>query len=1092
MTTKITFDLAAVVNQSRWLWECLDSLNSLETVSSHDSPQLNQCLLRWCEVVAPKNLAKFEKRLRWDRLDLNQVNSLLEKGPIQPQPLPPWAITLQHIVTHTAVWSSQAEAQNLPIESDHPLPFEEVLLPVVLVARQKLLETSAGTSGLKLLTDAAYRSLERNLLQKLVTLCARALETEFERARPLGQRLLSQMIGSASKAPSKDQYDAFVQTLLDDQLQTFFQTYPVLGRLLATVVDFWIDAITEFIQNLKSDLLQIQQIFEPAQSLGAVTEIKPALSDPHHQGRTVLALTFASGLKLIYKPKGLGLEATYNQFLDWCNQQDLPLPFRVLKVINRGTYGWMEYVEQQPCADESAAQRFYQRAGMLLCVLYVLRGTDCHAGNLIASGEHLQLIDLEALMQPEGSPLKNSATETALELISEQALQNSVMRTGLLPRWQLIGDSRTAFDISGLGSVASQLAPRPTARWQAINTDQMYLALVTEMMPAQANVPMLNGAPLCPHDYLEEIISGFQQMYRFLVRQRAAITAPNGPLAGFAAQPIRFVFRNTDLYHVVLHKTLAPEFLQSGLDFSIELDILSRALLNSDEKPAAWAILQAEFWALAQLDMPYFGTTAGSQALCANQKVLVEHYFPQASYHQVIAQIQALDETDLAQQAAIIRGAFYARVAHPEKIQLGAMLKPFDPAAIDPLTPDELLLQAQAIADTISGQALQNLDGSVSWLGLEYVPSVKRVQLQLLGESLYNGGCGIALFLAAHDYVTGKSQWRELVLATLQPLRRFLKVASSATQQAWATQIGIGGATGIGSILYTYAKLSQFLQEPELATEARQLATLISPELIAADLQFDILGGAAGAILGLLAVDSQTHDSGVVETAVVAGHHLLQHRISVAGLDKAWKTSGTQPLTGLSHGAAGIAYVLLKLYQATQEQAFLAAATEAITYEQQVFVPTVANWPDFRAHNEEGQPKFQSSWCHGAPGIGLARLGSLGVLNTDIIQQEIEIALETTLRQSYCTSDHLCCGNFGRVALLTTASETLARPELLTLARGQAGWIIARAVEAGSYRLFLNIPNELNLSFFQGIAGIGYQLLRLAQPELLPEVLLWQ
>ncbi|HEY9847669.1 MAG TPA: lanthionine synthetase LanC family protein, partial [Candidatus Caenarcaniphilales bacterium] len=117
---------------------------------------------------------------------------------------------------------------------------------------------------------------------------------------------------------------------------------------------------------------------------------------------------------------------------------------------------------------------------------------------------------------------------------------------------------------------------------------------------------------------------------------------------------------------------------------------------------------------------------------------------------------------------------------------------------------------------------------------------------------------------------------------------------------------------------------------------------------------------------------------------------------------------------------------------------------------------------------------------------------SLGILNTDTIQQEIEIALETTLRHSCCSSDHLCCGNFGRLALLTMASQTLERPELLTMARGQAASLIARAAQVGNYQLFLKIPNKLNLSFFQGMAGIGYQLLRLAQPESTPEVLLWQ
>jgi lantibiotic modifying enzyme len=39
-----------------------------------------------------------------------------------------------------------------------------------------------------------------------------------------------------------------------------------------------------------------------------------------------------------------------------------------------------------------------------------------------------------------------------------------------------------------------------------------------------------------------------------------------------------------------------------------------------------------------------------------------------------------------------------------------------------------------------------------------------------------------------------------------------------------------------------------------------------------------------------------------------------------------------------------------------------------------------------------------TSWCHGATGIGLARLGSLAILDTPDVRQEIAIALKTTLK----------------------------------------------------------------------------------------------
>jgi lantibiotic modifying enzyme len=70
---------------------------------------------------------------------------------------------------------------------------------------------------------------------------------------------------------------------------------------------------------LAEDKADIQQMFrqsncEQPNSLGKVTEIQTSLSDPHKQGRTVILLTFESGLKLVYKPKNLGMEVGFNHF----------------------------------------------------------------------------------------------------------------------------------------------------------------------------------------------------------------------------------------------------------------------------------------------------------------------------------------------------------------------------------------------------------------------------------------------------------------------------------------------------------------------------------------------------------------------------------------------------------------------------------------------------------------------------------------------------------------------------------------------------------------------------------------------------------
>lgn len=128
--------------------------------------------------------------------------------------------------------------------------------------------------------------------------------------------------------------------------------------------------------------------------------MKTDLSDRHNGGRAVLALQFSSGLRLVYKPKDLGTDEAFFSILTWLNCNGAPLQFRTLRVLRKPGYGWQEFVEQRPCENDQDVRHYYLRAGQLLCVIYVLSGTDCHFDNLVACAEHPVLIDTETLFQP--------------------------------------------------------------------------------------------------------------------------------------------------------------------------------------------------------------------------------------------------------------------------------------------------------------------------------------------------------------------------------------------------------------------------------------------------------------------------------------------------------------------------------------------------------------------------------------------------------------------------------------------------------------------------------------------------------------------
>ena len=114
----------------------------------------------------------------------------------------------------------------------------------------------------------------------------------------------------------------------------------------------------------------------------------------------MFALTFADGRRLIYKPKDMGIDVAYNGLLAWLNAAGAPATLRPLRVPDRHTHGWVEHVEAGPVLYRDAVTCDYQRAGALMCLIYTLQGTDCHASNLIAAGEDPVLVDCETLLAP--------------------------------------------------------------------------------------------------------------------------------------------------------------------------------------------------------------------------------------------------------------------------------------------------------------------------------------------------------------------------------------------------------------------------------------------------------------------------------------------------------------------------------------------------------------------------------------------------------------------------------------------------------------------------------------------------------------------
>jgi lantibiotic modifying enzyme len=129
-----------------------------------------------------------------------------------------------------------------------------------------------------------------------------------------------------------------------------------------------------------------------------------------------------------------------------------------------------------------------------------------------------------------------------------------------------------------------------------------------------------------------------------------------------------------------------------------------------------------------------------------------------------------------------------------------------------------------------------------------------------------------------------------------------------------------------------------------------------------------------------------------------------------------------------------------------------------------------------------------TAWCHGAPGIGLARLRSLPHLDDATSRAEIRTALATTLAEGFGRNHSLCHGDLGNLDFVVQAAERLGDPRWRPEANRRAALILESIDQEG---WLCGVPLRVESpGLMTGLAGIGYGLLRLAEPTRMPSVLM--
>lgn len=955
--------------------------------------------------------------------------------------------------------------------------FLEIVGPSMDRARLGLKEDlatliGAATGPLPFTVDSALHLASETLPYRLLPLLSRTLVLELHVARL--QELLS------GESP-EERFASFVERLRDPEAaDAILREYPVLARQVLLDLDLFREATVEVFSHLATDWPAIVDRFFAGTDPGPLTALGGGAGDRHRRGRAVRICTFASGARLVYKPRSLAVEAHFQELLAWVNAQEgdfSPLGFRTLAVLDRGDHGWMEFAAAEPCHTPAQVARFHERLGGLLAVLYSLAATDCHYENLIAAGEHPAVIDLESLFHPQIQRGKQARPHE--ELRSQFAL-HSVLRVGLLPFQVGQGDGFEGVDISGVAAVAGQPTPDKVIQWMGTGTDEMHVVRDRAIMDGGQNRPTLDGQPVQVALYREEMTRGFAAVYRLLASHRDELRRE---LARFAGDPVRVVLRPTQIYGLLLQESFHPDYLRDPRDRDRLFDRLG---LEVESQPNLARVIAAEHRDLSEGDVPFFSTLPSSHDLWTSRGEIVPGFLEEPSFELVGRRIELLGEEDLRRQLWLLRLSLGTLLLNRDDLEWTSYTPDPEAPRLSPEALRESLIRhARAVGDWFAEMAVREGDYA-SWIGLEYRD--KRWSLEPTPEDLYAGLPGIALFLGFLGEVAGDPDSTKLSRAALSTLLLQLETWKGEGKGPAA----IGAFQGWGGTVWALAHLGHLWQDGKILAAAERIVELIPP-LLTEDQDLDLIGGSAGAILGLLALHQASGSERALEVAIQCGERLLG-LAEPWGPGLGWRTrmASERPLAGISHGVGGIALVLTQLGAVTGEKRFLDAGLEGFAGERELF------WADLdrllRAAGGEKPPPESTvavAWCYGAPGVGLTRLRAYPHARHDeeraAIRQEIDQAVRRTLARGPGQNHCLCHGDLGNLDFLVQAQAAFPSPELGAEIHRFVEHVLASLDRDGwlcGTRGSIESPGLMN-----GFAGIGLGLLRLAEPGRVPSVL---
>ena len=304
-------------------------------------------------------------------------------------------------------------------------PGSEIIEILVEIGRLKFIRsTPSGHANRQETTESLLLTLRRRL--SLIWQDTLLFEVETRASRVGGAlKLMSILCGKDADCIKKE-----LEKGIELSPVQVFDKYPEGVRRSQTIINNWCEESRELISRLNRDKELLCKISDSGR-FDDISSISNDKSDLHNGHRSV-RIVYSGNDSVVYKPRSVEAAAGYEKLVREINRKFGKQVLKSAKVISRENYGWVEFVKHTICREELLGE-YYWRCGALLAAITVLRGTDFHNENIIASDNFPVPIDLECLLQPSKAFNHGDEFEDGMHRLFPTG--HTVLSTGLLPEW---------------------------------------------------------------------------------------------------------------------------------------------------------------------------------------------------------------------------------------------------------------------------------------------------------------------------------------------------------------------------------------------------------------------------------------------------------------------------------------------------------------------------------------------------------------------------------------------------------------------------------------------------------------------------------